>query len=86
MPKSNANPPPPPPYAVILLPLGRSGRLLDGLYAAKDLSLGGRGEGSLGSLRLRFKRLHPLERAATQQRAQVSLGLLTYYILFLEYT
>jgi hypothetical protein len=68
------------------LPLGPSSGPLDGLYAAKDLSLGGRGEGSLGSLRLRFKRLHPPERAATRQRAQVSLGLLTYYTPFLEYT
>jgi hypothetical protein len=70
----------------MLLLLGPSGRLLDSLYAAKDLSLGGRGEGSLGSLRLRLKRLHLLERAATRQRAQVSLGLLTYYTPFLEYT
>ena len=47
------------------LPLGPSGGPLDGLYAAKDLSLGGRGEGSLGSLRFRFKRLYLLERATT---------------------
>jgi hypothetical protein len=66
--------------------LGPGGGPLDGLYAAKDLSLEGRGEGSLGSLRFRFKRLHPLERAATWQRAQVSLGLLTCYTPFLEYT
>jgi hypothetical protein len=63
VPKSNANPPPP--YAVIPLLLGPSSGLLDGLYAAKDLGLGGRGEGSLGSLRFRFKRLHLPERAAT---------------------
>jgi len=76
----------PPPYTVMPLPLGPSGGLLDGLYAAKDLSLGGGGKGSLGSLCFRFKRLHPLKRAATWQRAQVSLGLLTYYTPFLEYT
>ena len=63
MPESDANPPLP--YAVMPLPLGPGGGLLDGLYAAKDLGLGGRGEGSLGSLRLRFKRLHLLEWAAT---------------------
>ena len=45
--------------------LGLSGGLLDGLYAAKDLSLKSGGEGSLGSLYLRFKKLHPLEQAAT---------------------
>ena len=49
----------------MLLLLGPSGGLLDGLYAAKDLRSGGGGEGSLGSLRLRFKRLHLPERAAT---------------------
>ena len=54
----------PPPYAVMLLPLGPSGELLDGLYAAKDLSLEGGGEGSLGSLYLHFKRLHLLKWAA----------------------
>jgi len=47
------------------LPLGPGGGLLDGLYAAKDLSLGGGGKGFLGSLHLRFKRLHPPEWAAT---------------------
>ena len=57
--------PPPPPYTIMPLPLGPSSGPLDGLYAAKDLSLEGRGKGSLGSLRLRFKRLYPLERAAT---------------------
>jgi len=46
------------------LPLGPSDGPLDGLYAAKDLGLGGGGEGSLGSLRLYFKRLYLLERAA----------------------
>ena len=58
-------PPPPPPYTVIPLPLGPGGGLLDGLYAAKDLSPGGRGEGSLGFLRFRFKRLHPPKWATT---------------------
>ena len=70
MPESNINSPLfplflPPPYAAMLLPLGPSGGLLDGLYAAKDLSLEGGGEGFLGSLRFYFKRLHPLEQAAT---------------------
>ena len=47
------------------LPLGPGGGPLDGLYAAKDLGLGGGGKGSLGSLHLYFKRLHPLKQAAT---------------------
>ena len=47
------------------LPLGLSGKPLDSLYAAKDLSLGGGGKGSLGSLHLRLKRLHLLEWATT---------------------
>ena len=76
----------PPPYAAIPLPLGPSGKLLDGLYAAKDLSLKGGGKGSLGFLYLYFKRLHPPEQATTWQQAQVSLGLLTYCIFFLKYT
>ena len=42
-----------------------SSKLLNGLYTAKDLSLGGRGKRSLKFLYLYFKRLHPLERAAT---------------------
>jgi len=46
------------------LPPRPSSRLLDGLYAAKDLSLGGGGE-SLGSLRLRLNKLHLLEWATT---------------------
>src|SRR6266568_5047007 len=82
-------PPPstsPPPHAAMPLPPGPGGGPLDGLYAAKDLGPGGGGEGFLGSLRLRFKRLHPLERAATWQRAQVSPGLLTCYIPFSKYT
>ena len=47
------------------LPLGPGGGPLDGLYAAKDLGLGGRGKGFLRSLCFRFKRLHLPERAAT---------------------
>ena len=47
----------------MLLLLGPGGKLLDGLYAAKDLGLKGGGEGSLGSLYLYFKRLYPLKRA-----------------------
>ena len=43
------------------LPLGPSSGLLDSLYTAKDLSLKGRGKGSLESLYLYFKRLHLLE-------------------------
>ena len=53
-----------PPYTAMPLLLGLSGKLLDGLYTAKDLSLKGRGKGSLGSLYLYFKRLHPLKWAA----------------------
>ena len=45
--------------------LGPSGELLDGLYAAKDFSLGGGGKGSLESLYLYFKRLHLLKWAVT---------------------
>ena len=52
-------------YAAMLLPLGPSGGLLNGLYTAKDSGLGGGGEGSLRSLHLRFKKLYPLERAVT---------------------
>jgi hypothetical protein len=55
----------PPPYTAMPLPLGPGGGLLDSLYTAKDLNLGGGGEGSLKSLYLYFKRLHPLERAVT---------------------
>jgi len=66
--KSNANLPFSfyPPYATIPLPLGPSGGLLNGLYAARDFSLKGGGKGFLGSLRLRFKRLYPLKWAITQ--------------------
>ena len=35
----------PPPYAAMPLLLGLSSKLLDGLYAAKDFSLGGGGKG-----------------------------------------
>ena len=49
----------PPPYTAMLLLLGLSGKLLDGLYTAKDLSLRGGGEEFLKSLYLYFKRLHP---------------------------
>ena len=49
----------PPPYTIMPLPLGPSGKLLDGLYTAKDLSLKGRGKGFLKSLYLYFKRLYP---------------------------
>ena len=45
--------------------LGPGGKPLDGLYTAKDLSLKSRGKGSLKSLHLYFKRLHPLEQAVT---------------------
>jgi hypothetical protein len=45
------------------LPPGPSGGLLDSLYTAKDLGLKGRGKGSLGSLYLYFKKLHPPKRA-----------------------
>ena len=45
------------------LPLELSGELLDSLYAAKDLSLKGRGKGFLKSLYLHFKRLHLLKQA-----------------------
>ena len=56
-----------PSYTAMPLPLGLSGKPLNGLYAAKDLSLGGRGKGSLKSLYLYFKRLYLLKRAATWQ-------------------
>jgi len=46
------------------LPLKPSGKLLDSLYTAKDLSLKG-GDKSLGSLRLRLNKLHLLKWAAT---------------------
>ena len=39
------------------------GKLLNSLYTAKDLSLKDRGKGSLESLHLYFKKLHPLEQA-----------------------
>ena len=55
----------PPPYAAIPLLLGLGGKLLDGLYTAKDLGLRGEGKGSLKSLYLYFKRLHPPEWAIT---------------------
>ena len=44
--------------------LGPGGELLDSLYTAKDLSLGGGGKGSLKSLYLYFKRLHLLKQTA----------------------
>ena len=43
------------------LPLGPSSKLLDSLYAAKDLSLGSRDKGFLGFLYLYFKKLYPLK-------------------------
>ena len=46
------------------LPLEPGGKPLDGLYTAKDLSLGGRGKEFLKSLYLYFKRLHLPEQAA----------------------
>ena len=55
----------PPPYTIMLLLLGLGGKLLNGLYAAKDLGLKGGGKRSLGSLCLHFKRLHLLEWAIT---------------------
>ena len=54
-----------PPHAAMLLLLGPGGRLLDGLYTAKDLGLGGGGKGSLKSLYLCFKRLYLPKQAAT---------------------
>ena len=42
----------------MLLPLGPSGKLLNSLYTAKNLSLKGGGKGFLGSLYLYFKRLY----------------------------
>ena len=55
----------PPPYTAMPLLLRPSSEPLDGLYAAKDLSLKGGGKGSLESLYLYFKRLHLLKRATT---------------------
>ena len=55
----------PPPYTAMPLLLGPSGEPLNSLYTTKDLSLGGGGKGSLGSLYLYFKKLYPLERAVT---------------------
>ena len=49
----------------MLLPPEPSGGLLNGLYTAKDLGLGGGGKGSLGSLHLYFKKLYLPERAIT---------------------
>ena len=49
----------PSPYTAMPLPLGPGGELLNSLYTAKDLSLEGGGKGSLKSLYLYFKRLHP---------------------------
>ena len=53
----------PPPYTTMPLLLGLSGKLLNGLYAAKNLNLKDKGKGFLKSLYLYFKRLHPLKRA-----------------------
>ena len=50
-----------PPYTVMPLLLRLSGKLLDGLYNAKNFSLKGKAKGSLGSLYLYFKRLYPLK-------------------------
>ena len=47
----------PPPYTAMPLLLGLSGKPLNSLYAAKDLSLKSRGKGFLKSLYLYFKRL-----------------------------
>ena len=55
----------PPPYTAMPLLVRLSGKLLDGLYTTKDLSLGGGGKGSLKSLYLYFKKLHLLKQAAT---------------------
>ena len=51
----------PPLYTTMPLLLGLGNKPLNGLYAAKDLGLKGRGKGSLGSLYLHFKRLYPLK-------------------------
>ena len=53
----------PPLYAIMLLLLGPSGKLLNNLYTTKDLNLGGRNKRFLKSLYLYFKRLYPLKRA-----------------------
>ena len=50
-------------YIAMPLPLGPSSKLLDGLYAVKDLSLKSRGKGSLGFLYLYFKKLYLLKQA-----------------------
>lgn len=55
----------PPPYTAMPLLLGLSGKLLDSLYTAKDLSLKGRDKEFLESLYLHFKRLYPPKWAAT---------------------
>ena len=49
------------PYAAMPLLLKPSSKLLNSLYAAKDLGLKGGGKGSLKSLYLYFKRLYPLK-------------------------
>ena len=51
----------PPPYTVMPLLLKLSGKPLDGLYTAKDLSLKIKGKKSLGFLYLHFKRLYLLK-------------------------
>ena len=51
------------PYTAMLLPLKPSGKLLNSLYIAKDLSLKSGGKGFLKSLYLYFKRLYLLKRA-----------------------
>ena len=53
----------PPPYTAMPLLLGPGGGLLNSLYTAKDLNLKGGGKGSLKSLYLYFKRLHPPKQA-----------------------
>ena len=55
----------PPPYATMPLLLGLSGKLLNSLYAAKNLNLKSGGKGFLKFLYLYFKRLHPLKQATT---------------------
>ena len=47
------------------LPLRPSGKLLDSLYAAKNLSLKGGGKGFLKFLYLHFKKLYLLKWAVT---------------------
>ena len=51
----------PPSYTVMPLLLKLSGKPLDGLYTAKDLSLKSKGKKSLGFLYLHFKRLYLLK-------------------------